>query len=68
MCPNQDILSSFLFYQVNAGKGGPNMEIVLQQAWELAPGIVSVKESWENMSTWRLYNQKSFELQQPHTH
>ena len=39
-------ISTFLFHQVNVGKGGPNMDIALQQAWEAGIHIVMIQEPW----------------------
>lgn len=37
---------TLLFHQVNVGKGGPNMDIALQQAWEAEVHVVMVQEPW----------------------
>ena len=37
---------ALLFHQVNVGKGGENMDIALQQAWEAGAHIVMVQEPW----------------------
>lgn len=39
-------LDTLLFHQVNVGKGGPNMDIALQQAWEAEIHVVMVQEPW----------------------
>ena len=39
-------LDTLLFHQVNVGKGGPNMDIALQQAWEAEVHVVMVQEPW----------------------
>lgn len=35
-----------VFHQVNVGKGGTNMDIALQQAWDAGADIVMVQEPW----------------------
>lgn len=35
-----------MFYQVNVAKGGPNMDIAIQQAWEVGADIVMIQEPW----------------------
>lgn len=32
------------FHQANVAKGGPNMDIALQQAWEAGADIVMIQE------------------------
>lgn len=39
-------LNTLLFHQVNVGKGGSNMDIALQQAWDAEVHIFMVKEPW----------------------
>ena len=37
---------ALLFHQVNVGKGGPNMDIALQQAWDGGAHVVMIQEPW----------------------
>ena len=37
---------ALLFHQVNVGKGGPNMDIALQQAWDDGAHVVMFQEPW----------------------
>ena len=39
-------LNTLLFHQVNVGKGGPNMDIALQQAWDAGAHVIMVQEPW----------------------
>ena len=38
--------NALLFHQVNVGKGGPNMDIAQQQAWDGGADVVMVQEPW----------------------
>lgn len=39
----REILSSLIFRQVNVVNGGPNMDIALQQAWDVKAHVLSVQ-------------------------
>ena len=39
-------LDTLLFHQVNVGKGGSNMDIALQQAWDAKVHVVIIQEPW----------------------
>lgn len=43
---NHDIFHTLHFHQVNVGRGGQNLDIALQQAWEARAHVVMVQEPW----------------------